>query len=159
MKFEGTADIDGHRSATQGHITQHSLLNSIFSTKGPIQQDGGWSGLQIKYSCLHAVYLYLASRLGWLTLLKVVYRVNLVLKQNYFFVVKLHVSWWKPSKYLNYLADVMIKYLHYIYDGNKSDAFFLELQQFSWYYLRPMTLRDWLAESKSHFLGYNLTYK
>ena len=36
---------------------------------------------------------------------------------------------YEPSKYINFLADVMIKYLHYIYiyiyDGNKLDAFFL----------------------------------
>ena len=108
---EATTDIDGLT------LLCHAALVvdfKFFFQKGPIQQDGGWSGLQIKYSSLHAVYLYLASRLGWLTLLKVAYRVNLVLKQNYFFVVKLHVSWWKPSKYINFLADVMIKYLHYM---------------------------------------------
>ena len=81
----------------------------IFLPKGP--HTTGWG---LKYSSLHAVYLYLASRLGWLTLLKVAYRVNLVLKQNYFFVVKFYVSWWKPSKYINFLANVMIKYLHYM---------------------------------------------
>ena len=86
---------------------------NFFSTKGPIQRDGGWSWLQIKYSSLYAVYLYLLSRVGWLHI-KVVYRVNFVLKQKiiYVFVMNINVSRWKPSKYWNFLArflaDVMI---------------------------------------------------